>query len=1222
MKIYRILFCFFVFLPCGLSQHLKHDVYIFGNLVDLENEVSFFKSLCNELDQNQGPFTVIINGDLTDAPLNSDQGQLQIDRIKRLIDHFADYPNGKLLLMPGDRDWDDNKVDGYQSILKLEKEIKSYCQSKKLINIKWPLKDGCPGPFDIELDKHLLLIGINSQWWNHRYAKPRASDAICKLATDQDIKEEFEDLIEENTDKNILIAAHHPIKSLGHYGGRYSFVDKLKPFPVLGAVITAYKQHIGSPYDLSNPKIQPYLYLITNALFFHNNIVMASSHDHNQQIMQVDQNYLINSGALGKASYVAKDHTTLFKKKAAGIMKITYYYSGEVNTAFLAFDNNTEKFAEKFAQTLYVSACGEAKEKQVAENLSYVPCFLYPTQPQYTIEQFGEPIEISAGLQYKREKFAEFIMGKHYRNTWATPIKVSYLNIDSTFQGLKAYKPGGGRQTLSLKFVSEKGDYYTFRSVDKDPSKALDYKLRSSIISKIFRDQTSAQHPYGALPVAHLINHIDILHATPKLYVLPDVNALGPFQKRYGGMLGMLEENPGKANKNERYFGNADKILKSNELFRKLYDDKKHIVDEVEFLRARLFDILVGDWSKHEDNWKWAAFKDEAHVRYRPIPRDRDHAFSKWDGLLPSLADLPFGLPNTEGFDHKIKGFKSLVYQARYMDRFLITESPLQVFIDQARYIQDHIDDHAIEKAVQALPKSSYYLTGPTIISKLKQRKSDLVDYAQKYYQWLSEEVEILGTVEKDHFEIETQPDGSVLIEIFHEEGTEGRHIHYSRTFFPHETKRIRIYGLNEDDIFSVNARTSTIEIILFGGKGEDTYYSNLDHNQAQIYDLDLAPSDSVASRFEIKTHWNHDLYEYDRHALKFDSWLPTLSFGFNQYNGISFSFGNTWTKQRWDKQDYASKHSFKANVSTQGGIGFSWESNWHHVLKKWNVLLETTLANPDYYNSFYGVGNSTVIDEALEVNDYYVANYNQYALFLGLEKVFLKKSHLSVKSGFSYNNNKGLDGTILDSEEKRGILGAGQSISTLPILADFSLDFRDHPTLPSSGMRLQLNGASYFPISKEFNSYGNISGALDFFFSTYNRKRITLGIRLGGTKGLGEVPIYHLANLGATSGLRGYTSQRYFGRSKVFANSEIRWQLAANNRSSIPIEFGVLGFFDLGKVINENDPEGTQVGFHSGYGAGFYLVPFSRSLSFAFTLSFSEENSFYPGFTFGTALK
>jgi hypothetical protein len=45
--------------------------------------------------------------------------------------------------------------------------------------------------------------------------------------------------------------------------------------------------------------------------------------------------------------------------------------------------------------------------------------------------------------------------------------------------------------------------------------------------------------------------------------------------------------------------------------------------------------MLIGDWDRHYDQWRWAEYKKKGQVIYRPIPRDRE--FSKFDGALLSI---------------------------------------------------------------------------------------------------------------------------------------------------------------------------------------------------------------------------------------------------------------------------------------------------------------------------------------------------------------------------------------------------------------------------------------------------------------------------------------------------------------------------------------------------------------------------------------------------------
>lgn len=56
-------------------------------------------------------------------------------------------------------------------------------------------------------------------------------------------------------------------------------------------------------------------------------------------------------------------------------------------------------------------------------------------------------------------------------------------------------------------------------------------------------------------------------------------------------------------------------------------ESHKHNVDQQAALRARLFDMWLGDWDRHDDQFRWASFKENGVTVYKPIPRDRDQIF-------------------------------------------------------------------------------------------------------------------------------------------------------------------------------------------------------------------------------------------------------------------------------------------------------------------------------------------------------------------------------------------------------------------------------------------------------------------------------------------------------------------------------------------------------------------------------------------------------------------
>ncbi len=46
-----------------------------------------------------------------------------------------------------------------------------------------------------------------------------------------------------------------------------------------------------------------------------------------------------------------------------------------------------------------------------------------------------------------------------------------------------------------------------------------------------------------------------------------------------------------------------------------------------------MFDMLTGDWNKVPDNWNWQVIEKNDSIVIRPMVLDRNHAFTKIDGV-------------------------------------------------------------------------------------------------------------------------------------------------------------------------------------------------------------------------------------------------------------------------------------------------------------------------------------------------------------------------------------------------------------------------------------------------------------------------------------------------------------------------------------------------------------------------------------------------------------
>ena len=196
-------------------------------------------------------------------------------------------------------------------------------------------------------------------------------------------------------------------------------------------------------------------------------------------------------------------------------------------------------------------------------------------------------------------------------------------------------KKGGGKQTKSLSFKAGDGREWKFRSIDKDPTAVLPRALQRGFVDKVVQDQISASLPANALVTDALAESAGLVTVPRRLVVLPDDPRLGEFRQEFAGMLGMLEEDPQVKAPVTPRFERFTEILETPELWERMEKDSGEQIDERAFLTARLFDMLIGDYDRHKDQWDFG--KDRETGLWVAIPKDRDLAFVKFDGLMLDL---------------------------------------------------------------------------------------------------------------------------------------------------------------------------------------------------------------------------------------------------------------------------------------------------------------------------------------------------------------------------------------------------------------------------------------------------------------------------------------------------------------------------------------------------------------------------------------------------------
>ena len=91
-----------------------------------------------------------------------------------------------------------------------------------------------------------------------------------------------------------------------------------------------------------------------------------------------------------------------------------------------------------------------------------------------------------------------------------------------------------------------------------------------------------------------------------------------------------------------------------------------------------------------------------------------------------------------------------------------------------------------------------------------------------------------------------------------------------------------------------------------------------------------------------------------------------------------------------------------------------------------------------------------------------------------------------------------------------------------------------------------------------------------------------------------------HGPYLGSDDNLRGYRKERFAGKSKFYNQAELRLRLANFKTYLFPAAFGIMAFFDAGRVWKDED---TDKKMFTGYGGGIWFSPLRRLL---ITLSYA----------------
>lgn len=1213
-----LLLLYIIFLPVAFSQSVDSSVvsalFLVGDAGEpYVKDGPLGKVLSQKISEVPGRSTVLFLGDNIypdGLPEKDSKRYKTAENALRTQVEFIRDQKARAIFIPGNHDWEHWGRKGRDYLLHQQQWLDSLRDDR----ITLLPRDGCPGPVQINLNDKTVLVILDTQWFLHQWDKPRDVD-VCNATTTADVLTLVEDVFRNNRGKRIIIAAHHPLITYGEHGGIFTWkahifpLEELTqylyvPLPVLGSIYPLYRRWFGHIQDTAHPIYEEFSNALQDIMREYPGSVYVAGHEHALQHIVKDSTHFIVSGSGAKTEYVNQKEHAVYAKDIKGFVQVMLASNGSIAFNFFRVD---EQYPEGHLVYQTQIAAPPAVESVATPDVDFR----------------GKSVRVNASDKYNTGKLKRKLLGENYRSAWAQELDVAVFDIDTEKGGLKILQKGGGQQTLSLRLADSSGHEFVLRSIEKYPAAAIPEVLRETFAQDLVQDQISAAHPYAALVVAPMADALGLYHTNPRLVFIPDDPSLGEYREAFANTLALFEERPDQDWSDADHFGNSENIVSTRKVLEKLAKDNDNRVDEKFVLRNRLFDLIIGDWDRHDDQWRWATMEVKKDEVYKPIPRDRDQTFFVNEGILAKIWSRRWALPKFEGFDKEINWPSGFSFNARHFDRTFLTGLSREDWIKTAGDLKNDLTDEIIENAIRQWPQPIFDLHGPGIIEALKARRDNIVSSALSHYEFLSKEVEVTGSDKTEAFEVERLGNGDIHVEVFKvsKKGVREKKI-FARTFTRNETKEVRLYGMGGEDVFEISGHSrSSVKVRVIGGEGNDLLADSSTAGGVAKKTLfyDRTGQGDYTSAGEVRDLRSDDaaVNEYNRTAYEYDRLAPLIWGQFNPDDGLFVGAGFLFVKHGFRKVPFSQRHLFLASIApSTASYNFRYQGKFTEFAGKWNLELDADLKSPNYVNNFFGMGNESIfnrdIDEAPGIGVDEAIHYYRYRFEELIFSAFVSRPVGSVGTlqfGPTYQRveMEEPDEDLRFVDEYAATLPGNNFYENTPFAGlawQMQGGRRDNLLFTRRGISWIVAGRNLAGLTEEDYNFSSYEGSVSLFHSATERARAVFALRLGAGINSGKYPFYQAQILDGKSALRGYRKTRFYGDSKVYGNLELRLRLLEFRSYLFPASFGVLGFYDVGRIWYKNDDAidpsasgGKSERWHRGAGGGLWFTPFNMTV-------------------------
>lgn len=1165
------------------SKEPVHTFFVVGGLgtAETDSNPEIQDLLKSYLDKANKKSTLLYTGDY--LPKNADKNEKE-SFIKAQIDLAKGF-KGKTVFVPGDHEWSSGNTKEIEW-------VEDYLKDNNIKNFEVQPTNVCPLEY-VVVDETLDILYVDSSWLETNWDHVEGMNKKCTdINTKRRFNEEFESYIKDSRGKNLLIVMHHPIFSNGKYAGKKTFLENVLPVPIVGNIITEIIDLGGFSEQKLTSLRYYYMRTVVSSLVQDNErVTIVSGHEESLQYLASKNIRQIISGSLGSRTGTKLSEGTIaniggslefegkFTYGEKGFAIVNYYEDGSSDVKFI-----TEKDAFAFKLN------DKFPEKE----------------PEYPIPTFSEHTKTLAITtdENKLDKsgFHKFIWGDRYRSYLGTPVTARIAILDTLYSGLEIIKQGGGHQSFSARLEDEIGRHYVMRGLQKDALKFLRFKVpgiayveedfKGTFAEDVVYDFFSTAHPYMQLVIDPIAKAAGINHANTQLYYLPKQPGFKFLGPDYGDQLYFIEERPmmeqkdyegyNRANPDEK--GEAVNFESTTDVLEKLNRSEKYSIDQRAYIRARLFDMLVGDWDRHEGQWRWIQYEvSDDDIRFIPIPKDRDAAFSKFDGVaIPLIKMLMPDVRFWQSYDTDIKNVKWFNAEANNLDIAFLNKHDASVWVEEAKIIQSNVTDEIIDQAFTRLPTEIQDEASDDIKRKLKGRLKNLDGIAKRYGDIMQKVVVIHGTHKDDKIEVTRLPKGKTKVVLKRLKTDAPNPIFFERTFDRKETKELWIYGLNDDDEFVVSGEGDReIMVRLIGGHGDDVFdISNRKNLKVYDWKHEKAEFTDKTPRKQFTPLYETNTFIYREFKENSNVIFPNL--GFKSDNGIFVGLKDTYTNHGFNGEDFRYKHTLSANYFFNfGAVEAEYVGLFANIIPNWNLETIGYYTSSRFVHNFFGYGNDTEYDKDEVSKDFNRARIRQFKLRsgIGYRSIHfhaLFENYKVEESSNRWVNSNNINEAIFESQN---YIGAE---------ADILYENADARDFPTRGLYFKAVLGYKKNIKLDNNQFGYAALKLGFDKKLIASGDLVLGSKAEIRTNFGDDYLfYHAQTIGGDTGLRGYRNDRFAGKSSFYQSTDLKWRVKEFVTALTPITIGVYGGFDYGRVWVSDDTSNT---WHNSFGGGFWL--------------------------------